>query len=478
MPKTKVPQNVKPEGYWRAIGAFSIDLALTIVAIVLLYVSIGNTLIYKAVDYAGDIAKMDAFMEGTALVNIKAPKSYGYLDFQDKEGEVPAYQKYIDRVWNYFTVLCADPNSGYDINPPMTSFDNEHDFVPFTGEKTVENIGKWVYDHYFTSNLWKAPVKEGTQDPDYSKAPIPAEDPTGREAKLKTAMYDVSTTTPKGTYVFTVSHILAQNKYAVLAKTERLHGWFAWMPWFAVAPVIFFFVIPVASRNGRTIGKRIVGTAVLGSDGYTAKKLNIVLHYFFPTIYWFILMLPYQGITFPLFVLLLLVEYMTLVMTHNHQSIHDKIAQTIVVNAKQSTWFASREDEEEYLKSHPNSYVAKLRRDEEWESNPRYAATTAAIAAQDAIVDSTTIGRARKEAEAISSFDEFERKSDEDYARRESEAKANSELQEEPEEELSEQEKQELADLAKMEGLSEEEAAAALEKEEPESEEDDFADKK
>ena len=200
MPKTKVPQNVKPEGYWRAIGAFSIDLALTIVAIVLLYVSIGNTLIYKAVDYAGDIAKMDAFMEGTALVNIKAPKSYGYFDFQDKEGEVPAYQKYIDRVWNYFTVLCADPNSGYDINPPMTSFDNEHDFVPFTGEKTVENIGKWVYDHYFTSNLWKAPVKEGTQDPDYSKAPIPAEDPTGREAKLKTAMYDVTTTTPKGTY--------------------------------------------------------------------------------------------------------------------------------------------------------------------------------------------------------------------------------------------------------------------------------------
>ena len=175
---------------------------------------------------------------------------------------------------------------------------------------------------------------------------------------------------------------------------------------------------------------------------------------------------------------MLLVEYMTLVMTHNHQSIHDKIAQTIVVNAKQSTWFASREDEEEYLKSHPNSYVAKLRRDEEWESNPRYAATTAAIAAQDAIVDSTTIGRARKEAEAISSFDEFERKSDEDYARRESEAKANSELQEEPEEELSEQEKQELADLAKMEGLSEEEASAALEEEEPESEEDDFADKK
>lgn len=422
MPNTKVPQNIKPEGYWRAIGAYFIDFALTVLTIVILFYSVGNTLILKYDGHQNDVVLIDNYCRDSGLISVdESTHKQSYYAIEDETGKTPAYQQYVDKVWNYFTVLCLPENSQYSLNPEgIVSFDGEHDYVPFSGERTVENVGKWVYEHYFNSTLWKAPEKTGSTDPDYSKAPIPAEDPTGREAKLKSAMCDLSGT-PKGVYVYAVSHALAQPNYKNYTNAKNLHYWMGWMPWFALAPLIFFFIIPVASRNGRTIGKRIIGTAVLGNDGYTARKVNIVLHCAFPTFYWFMLMLPFQSITFPLFLLVLLLDFMTLVMTNNHQSIHDKISMTIVVDAKRSTWFASKEDEADYLASHPNSYVAKLRREEERANDPHLAAVNAAIIAEDSIVDLSTIGRARKEASAMTSFDEFEQKSDEDYARRESE---------------------------------------------------------
>lgn len=85
--------------------------------------------------------------------------------------------------------------------------------------------------------------------------------------------------------------------------------------------------------------------------------------------------------------------------------ISDRLGMTYTIDARTSVWFASKAVEEDYEASHSTLRPKSGFFDEEIseEENLRYAQ-------MDAILDLSTIDRHRKEAAAITSFDEFESK--------------------------------------------------------------------
>ena len=56
-----------------------------------------------------------------------------------------------------------------------------------------------------------------------------------------------------------------------------------------------------------------------------------------------------------------LIDYLVLILSKSHASLHDKIARTMVVNAKESVWFKDEQEEASYIAEHPDSDVANCR---------------------------------------------------------------------------------------------------------------------
>ena len=85
---------------------------------------------------------------------------------------------------------------------------------------------------------------------------------------------------------------------------------------------------------------------------------------------------------------------------------------TAVVSRKDSIYFENQEDKEEYLLEHAHD------NEEEKEENAR-------LAAEDAILDLSTLNKRREEAKNITSFDEFEKQKDQEAAERAAQDPAN-----------------------------------------------------
>lgn len=106
---------------------------------------------------------------------------------------------------------------------------------------------------------------------------------------------------------------------------------------FAVS-FIFYFIIPICSKNGETIGKYIMHLCVLSSDGYELKKYWYIPRYFAYVIIEYILGICSFGGLF-------LISYIMFVFTRKRRCLHDFCSNAVVADKRQSTWFKNREQE-------------------------------------------------------------------------------------------------------------------------------------
>lgn len=104
---------------------------------------------------------------------------------------------------------------------------------------------------------------------------------------------------------------------------------------------IFDFLIPICSKEGQTIGKHILGLAVLNKDGYKFKKIKHVIRF-----------IVYIGVEIILgFVTMggaILISYTMFMFKKNRVCLHDLIAGSIVINKKESFYFDSPVEERYY----------------------------------------------------------------------------------------------------------------------------------
>lgn len=124
------------------------------------------------------------------------------------------------------------------------------------------------------------------------------------------------------------------------------------LPSFVVTLCLVYLLPTMLFKNGETLGKRFMHLAVIGSNGYKAKKRQYVYRFlvFFLEIglSTFIVGIGFTSIaTLCLGVLIL---FIATLISKSHRSLHDYLAMTLVVDANKSVWFDSYEDEQQKIK--------------------------------------------------------------------------------------------------------------------------------
>lgn len=475
MPKHSIPKNIKPAGYGKTTLAFLMDSIFTFIVMYILYSTLGNLVVAPAL-HRGDYQKeLSSFIVDSSLADENGTTWNYEATSTDSKGVVTyGYKQYEEAVWNYYTVfLLSNENASYldsdDITKPVT-YEIAGDYVltkvyslTKQDDGTYRAIGEAInvqpyYYGTYVDGKYNVVVNDSYAD-------------LSSHASELLSFYSRAQTTSsrQGAYVDCLTHIRKQNYYVSHVNALDNIRYLTTIPSVVIAPLIFFFILPLAIPNGRTLGKLIVGTVVLGSDGYKAKKINIAVHYFVIVAFYQTLLLPSMALGIMAYLLVFLIDYVVLILNKNHQALHDLISQTIVINGRESTWFASKEEEDEYIKSHPSSYVSSLREEKEETSSDgrKLVVDESAVAAMDSILDLSTIDKNRREAREMTSFDEFEKSKEEEFAslvKGEEEAKTS---------------EQDLLDAAALDGLTKEEMEALAKENEEEVEENgDFTDKK
>lgn len=105
--------------------------------------------------------------------------------------------------------------------------------------------------------------------------------------------------------------------------------------------LIFQLLIPVLSKTRRTLGKQLFKLDVIGSDGYTLRRIKLIPR---SLVYIFIEIL--LGIA--TFLGVLLISYTMFMFSKNRRALHDFIAKSAVIDGQTSIYFSCKEEEDYY----------------------------------------------------------------------------------------------------------------------------------
>ena len=474
MSKT-IPSRIKPVGLGRAAVSFLIDLGLSVGLFVLLFYTLCQKAILPATGYQALFDKETAYVMDTGLVNQNEQQTgFTYKIYEDTDtttADEYAYKKYTDVVWHYFMTVvvnkadvCANVAVTSSLGGPL---------MGYTGEAKADSqdYGRWVYVNYFGySESSEIKYFVPSVDNDFTSKPKAFDEAQYHKA-MGLIMFNKATTSITGHYVDAVQHMLGQEAIRTYSAALSQKNYVSTLPAFIAPPIIFFFILPLCLKNGRTLGKQLLGTEVVTEDGFKAPKGRIILRQAVITMLFMVLSLPWTNFGMPITLLLLGVGFGSRAMSKTNQPLHDHIARTIVVTRKDSVIFGDEQDEAAYRAEHPEE-------EEEAPENPAISTyELERLQREESILDLSTINRRREEARNMTSFDEFEKKSDEEFAARSAENKIE-ETDDSEEVVDPEAEKAALADLAALEGLSPEEAEKLSKEPEEEEDPDGFVDER
>ena len=145
------------------------------------------------------------------------------------------------------------------------------------------------------------------------------------------------------------------NKYALYGVTLPL------VVAIIVTIVIFYFVIPLIFKNGETIGKKVMHVCLVNKLGYQYKRIQLLPRVLFPMLLTIIIVF-FAGFSIWAFVgvsVVLLISFVFTIFTKDNKALHDYFAGTLVIDAKQSTWFKDINEEEKAEKD-VASYVEQV----------------------------------------------------------------------------------------------------------------------
>lgn len=154
---------------------------------------------------------------------------------------------------------------------------------------------------------------------------------------------------------------LGSNTYQKLSlDIYKIQMFFICVP-FVIVFAGYFIAIPLAFKDGETLGKKVVGISVISADEFKAKKRQIIMRQtMLLSVFMLILLIggnQWTWITF--FGIAIFVNYLVALISKQKRSPIDFAAYTLVVDTKKSVWFDSPEMQkfkEEKVKKNLKNY--------------------------------------------------------------------------------------------------------------------------
>ena len=325
-------KRVLPSKARRQIGAYLIDTLILILLFLAGYYSTLN-LFHDAfhvkeknqerVDFALDSALVFQDKEKGIL---SYQKDYLKEEEQDSEGNILfGYKTLEQKVFYYYTDFLIK--------------DNRVEKKASTKEEAIRLRNKNIYglqnekNHNNYYELAKDPngIEIETSYPVLKKEIQEQLDKDNKDRIHQLYRYYVSKEGDTGIY-----DIAYRNLYSQPYRQERRleidkATYYSMLPYGLAFPIILFFIIPLCTKEGKTIGKRILHLSVLDiRTGDAPKKWQIAVHYFFLLAYWVrILAVPLWYFKI-IGSLLMGIDYVIRITSRRVQSLHDTASRTYV----------------------------------------------------------------------------------------------------------------------------------------------------
>ena len=409
------PDNIVPAGTGKIVGGFVIDGAITMLLFATLYFTAGpaisanmgaNDIVENVTTYVSETkfirpvtadggltCRIYSYTgdDGNIGEDLKISKDYEIFD--GKYVGKYAYEAYEDIIWSFYTGWSLTGNN-------CALVDNKGTIVSDV-EKTTNSYGKWTYENIFglvqgspiTPASYFTYALDGEQI-NYNVAPAlnPSNEVVKKlsssdENEVKTAaatlasyFYNGSSSSPSGLYYDGYQAFMAgQPYYNKLYKQASQIAYIARLPAVIIAPLLAFLILPLCIPEGRSLGKLLMKTAVIGADGYSAPKWRILIHCLLATLPWYALLIPNMMLGFMTMVIVWVISYILLYVDKRHQSIHERIAGTLTIDYAASTYFGCKEDEETYIRNNPDSAFAKSKEEKKEDEFPTSVEAALAI---------------------------------------------------------------------------------------------------
>ena len=327
--------------YFRRLFAFLIDAALVVGILILGRFTIGEYLIKPGLGYQETASQIDTYLVSTNIPEKKEENHFTVKVYEayDAESKTYGYQKYEQELWDYFTVFIPS-HTGYEVTPEGWTKTTSNKAVARYDMADVHDankLGQWVYTTFFEGPYY---LPYGGENPDYTHIPdvrpeLLKLDGAGLlENRVNLNEWFLSSDYAKGAFLDATQQVYSQPELSRLKNELSLKGYSAYLPFALLSPVIFFFLIPLTNRKGKTLGKLVLRLEVVDASEQPLDKPALVLRQLILTAFWFVLAIPTISIAILILAILLVASYMSVVISVSNQGFHDRLAHSYVISRR------------------------------------------------------------------------------------------------------------------------------------------------
>lgn len=158
-------------------------------------------------------------------------------------------------------------------------------------------------------------------------------------------------------YKTAYAHLQLQNFYKNVADSYYFGISVCVVTSVMIAAIITYIVFPLIFKNGKTLGKRVLGLGLANSEGYKFKNKQLIMRILPLTVVALSCLIPVWNSIYILgtvVLIMVLVSFALAMASPKKSSLHDFCARTIVINAKTSVIFEDFSEEAQYLEKEDN----------------------------------------------------------------------------------------------------------------------------
>ena len=357
-------EKICPANFTKSIFAYLIDAAIVIVCIFLSYLCLTDYFVNK---YDVVNAKIEgrSFYEDSGLVFFdenNAVRSYLNLsDVYDADGN-PYFEILEQKVWYYYVeFLPTDTRTDFSV----------------IGETKNQDVAKeYVYKNIYsinsdgTGNKYYEPPKNEDGTLDFSSEPVLKENYVegvkNKENTVLVELLDAFNNSESGYYTKALNNLTNEQDY-IVSRINKINNaqFYTLLPGSIIFPTVFFMVIPLINKKGRTLGKMMFKLEVISTiDNKSAQLWQKFVHYGIILAYWLLILVSKIWIIMILAIFASIIDYMVRILNRKFQSLHDIVARTIVIDTKKTEYKVLIDDkvvteEDDQNKSWEDAYIHK-----------------------------------------------------------------------------------------------------------------------
>ncbi len=350
-------EKVYPAGFGKSIAAYLLDAAITIICIVIGYFS-ASPICIEHFEVGKAKAEGRSFYEDSHLVyfdeNEGVRSYYGLTSLTDGSGE-HYYAILEEAIWHYYVEFLA--------------LDERCDFSSVAESKSVDAAEKYVYEKIYgidekgDGNAYYLPKKNEDGSYSFSSRPVLKDGYKSAidsgDGEIEKKILEAYINTESGYYLTPFDNLTNGQGY-LAERINRINDAqrFALLPSAILFPVVFFFLIPLINKDGKTIGKMIFSLRLSSRDLPPLRFWQKFVHYGVILSYWLLILVSGVWIVMILAIFASIIDYLVRIINRSLLSLHDLLAHTVVIDTKKS----ERIEEEETStpnKSWEDNYIHK-----------------------------------------------------------------------------------------------------------------------